>query len=129
MENLIVVSKVKKYIKDKYGLNTSSNFFDPLNKDLHKAITDAIEHTNNSDRKTVMGRDFNFYVDKPQIDQILVVASKVKSHIKENSDLSTSKQVIEQLTVRVQKTIEIAAQKATKAKRKTIMDRDLEELL
>jgi histone H3/H4 len=129
MENLIVVSKVKKYIKEKYGFNTSSNFFEPLNKDLVKAISDAVEHTKGTDRKTVMGRDFNFYIDKPEIGEILVVASKIKAYIKTNSDLSTSKQVMEQLTVRIQKTIEVAAQKATEAKRKTIMDRDLEELL
>lgn len=129
MENLIVVSKVKKYIKEKYGFNTSASFFEPLNKDIHKAISDAIEHTKSTDRKTVMGRDFNLYIDNPSISEILVVASKVKNHIKSTSELSTSKQVMEQLTVRIQKTIEVASEKANEAKRKTIMDRDLEELV
>ena len=129
MENLIVVSKVKKYIKEKHGFNTASNFFEPLNKDLHAAINDAVEHTKKTDRKTVMGRDFNFYVDKPDLAEILVVASKVKNHIKNTTELSTSKQVMEQLTVRMIKTIEKAAVLAEQAKRKTIMDRDIEELL
>ncbi len=129
MESLIVVSKVKKFIKEKYGFNTSSSFFEPLNADIHKAISGAVEHTKSTDRKTVMGRDFNFYIDKPEINEILVVASKVKAHVKSTSGLSTSKQVMEQLTVRIQKIIETASEKAVEAKRKTIMDRDIEELV
>jgi histone H3/H4 len=129
MESIIVVSKVKKYVKEKYGFNTSSNFFDPINKDLYQAIDKACEHTKSTDRKTVMGRDFNFYIDKPEIDAILVVASKIKSYVKETHGLSTSKQVMEQLTVRIQKIIENASTKASEAKRKTIMDRDIEEIV
>ncbi len=129
MESIIVVSKVKKFIKEKYGFNTSSNFFDPINKDLYEALDKASEHTKSTDRKTVMGRDFNFYIDKPEVDVVLVVASKIKSYVKETHGLSTSKQVMEQLTVRIQKMIEMAAQKATEAKRKTIMDRDIEDLI
>lgn len=129
MESLIVVSKVKKYVKEKYGFNTSASFFEPLNADIYKAINDAVAHTKSTDRKTVMGRDFNFYIDKPEVGEVLVVASKVKAYIKNESELSTSKQVMEQLTVRIQKTIENAAAKATEAKRKTVMDRDIEGLV
>ena len=42
MENLIVLSKVKKYIKENTGLNTSASFFEPLNDDIRKALQDAI---------------------------------------------------------------------------------------
>jgi histone H3/H4 len=36
---------------------------------------------------------------------------------------------MEQLTVRIEKIIANAAEKATEAKRKTIMDRDIEEIV
>lgn len=129
MENLIVLSKVKKYIKEKHGLNTSASFFEPLNKDIKSALDKAIEHTKSTDRKTVMGRDFNFYVDKPELEEILVVASKVKAFVKETSELSTSKQCMEQLTVRVKKVCDTAVQNATNAKRKTVMDKDFSEIM
>ena len=92
--------------EDYYPFPYDSVFFEPLNADIHKAISGAVEHTKSTDRKTVMGRDFNFYIDKPEINEILVVASKVKAHVKSTSGLSTSKQVMEQLTVRIQKIIE-----------------------
>jgi len=128
MESLIVISKVKKYVKEKYGCNTSTTFFEPLNKKLYNSIDNAVEHTKKTDRKTVMGRDFNFYIDKPEILEILVISSKVKAHVKAQG-LSTSKQVMEQLTVHIQKTIENASIKAAQAKRKTLMDRDIEDLI
>ena len=128
MESLIVLSKVKKYIKEKSGFSTSGSFFDPLNKDVQDALKNAIDHTKKSDRKTVMGRDFNFYLDKPEINEILVVASKIKNYVKSESELSTSKQCMEQLTVRVQKICDLAIDNATNAKRKTVMDKDFTSL-
>jgi histone H3/H4 len=71
-----------------------------------------------------MGRDFSFYKEDPKIDQILVVAAKVKKLIKEAGDLNTSAQVMEQLTVRVQKICLDAIKNAVNDKRKTVMDRD-----
>lgn len=129
MESLIVLSKVKKYIKEKAGFSTSASFFEPLNVDIQNALKNAIDHTKSSDRKTVMGRDFNFYIDKPQIDAVLVVASKVKSYVKEQSELSTSKQCMEQLTVRVQQICDAAIENAKNAKRKTVMDKDFQALI
>lgn len=129
MESLIVLSKVKKYIKETAGFNTSASFFEPLNQDIVNALKDAINHTKSSDRKTVMGRDFNFYVDKPEIAEILVVASKIKAFVKSESELSTSKQCMEQLTVRVQKICDSAIANATNAKRKTVMDKDFQTLV
>jgi histone H3/H4 len=124
MESLIVLSKVKKYIKEKAGFSTSASFFDPLNKDIQSALINAIDHTKKAERKTVMGRDFNFYVDKPEINEVLVVASKIKNYVKEESELSTSKQCMEQLTVRVQMICDSAIENATSSKRKTVMDKD-----
>lgn len=124
MESLIVVSKVKKFIKNHQGLNTSSGFFEPLNKDTVEAIKFAVDHAKKMGRKTVMGRDFNFYKEDPKIEDALVVASKVKKMIKELADMNTSSQVIEQLTLRVERVCLDAIKNAVNDKRKTVMDRD-----
>ncbi|MFP5459047.1 MAG: hypothetical protein ACLGG7_09960, partial [Bacteriovoracia bacterium] len=85
MENLIVISKVKKFIKDKADFNTSAGFFAPLNEDVVKSCRDAVAHAKKLGRKTVMGKDFNLYVEGHENDEALVVTSKVKKMIKEES--------------------------------------------
>jgi histone H3/H4 len=124
MESLIVISKVKKYIKEKGDFNTSAGFFEPLNEDIMKACRDAIAHAKKLGRKTVMGKDFNLYVENSNVDEALVVASKVKKLIKDEAGLSTSAQAIDQLTVRVQTICQKAIENAQSDKRKTVMDRD-----
>jgi histone H3/H4 len=124
--SLIVTSKVKKFIKEKADMNVSANFFGPINQDIQQNIEQAIELTKKSGRKTVMGKDFNYYVENPNIGEVLVVASKIKKFIKDKSTFSTSAQVMEQLTVRVQKICEKAIENAKNNKRKTVMDRDFE---
>ena len=57
-EVLVVVSKVKKRIKDRSGLNTSGNAMDALTKIVEKEIEKAIEKAKNDQRKTVLDRDF-----------------------------------------------------------------------
>ncbi len=57
-EVLVVVSKVKKYITEKSGMNTSASVMDVLT-DRVKALCDqAIVEARNDGRKTVMDRDF-----------------------------------------------------------------------
>ncbi len=124
MESLIVISKVKKFIKEKGDFNTSSGFFEPLNQDIIKACRDAINHAQKLGRKTVMGKDFNFFIENPTIGEALVVASKVKKMIKEEAGLSTSAQAIDQLTIRIQTICLQAMENAKADKRKTVMDRD-----
>src|SRR3989344_9453878 len=120
MESLIVTSKVKKFIKEKSEMNVSANFFGPVNNDIAGNINTAIEHTKKSGRKTVMGKDFSLYVENPNIVEVLVVTSKIKKYIKEKSEFSTSSQVMEQLTLRVQKICEKAIDNAKNNKRKTV---------
>lgn len=55
---LIVASKLKKYVKDRYNLNTSANVFDKLSDYVRKITDQACEHAINDGRKTVMDRDF-----------------------------------------------------------------------
>jgi histone H3/H4 len=124
MENLVVISKVKKLIKEKADFNTSAAFFEPLNTDIEKSCLEAAAHAQKLGRKTVMGKDFNLYIENPPLEEALVVTSKVKKLIKEKCNLSTSSQAIEQLSYRVL-TICLKAIENTKAdKRKTVMDRD-----
>jgi histone H3/H4 len=124
MESLIVISKVKKFIKEKADMNTSAGFFGPLNDDIVKACRDALAHAQKLGRKTVMGKDFNLYVENAKVDEALVVASKVKKLIKDEAGLSTSSQAIDQLTNRVQTVCLKAIENAKADKRKTVMDRD-----
>ncbi|MBL7664019.1 MAG: hypothetical protein JNM93_02710 [Bacteriovoracaceae bacterium] len=124
MENYIIASKVKKFIKEKSGMNTSAAFFEKLNQDVLSSLTSSIEAAKTSGRKTVMARDFSLYVENPQIEESLVVASKIKKYIKDTAGLSTSAQAFDQLTLRVQKACTLAIQNATNDKRKTVMDRD-----
>lgn len=57
-EILVVASKVKKYIKDSAGLNTSSNVLEELSGKVRALCDQAIENAKNDGRKTVMDRDF-----------------------------------------------------------------------
>lgn len=57
-ETLIVASKLKSYVKERYDLNTSANVMDKLS-DLVRALTDqAVENAKQEGRKTLMDRDF-----------------------------------------------------------------------
>ncbi|MCB9092214.1 MAG: hypothetical protein H6621_00665 [Halobacteriovoraceae bacterium] len=58
-DNLVVASKIKKYIKDKAGLNTSSQVIEQLSYKVELLCLNAIKHAVEDKRKTVMDRDFN----------------------------------------------------------------------
>ena len=55
---------------------------------------------------------------------VLVVASKVKAFIKENSEMNTSSSVLEALSKLVERECLKAIENAKKDKRQTVMDRD-----
>lgn len=56
-ETLVVVSKVKKLIRARSGLNTSQCCIDALTNRITMEITKGIENAKAAGRKTVMGRD------------------------------------------------------------------------
>ena len=56
-EVLVVTSKVKKFIKEKGQMNTSSETVDVLSKAIELLCTKAIESAKSDGRKTVMARD------------------------------------------------------------------------
>jgi histone H3/H4 len=127
MEQLVVISKVKKFIKEQSGMSTSASFIEKLNDEIAQATKTAIDSAKTNSRKTVMGRDYNLFVEEPKIETVLVVASKVKKMIKEESGFSTSGQVMDQLTVRVETICKKAIENAQSSNRKTVLDRDFEE--
>lgn len=57
-ETLVVVSKVKAYIKNKADMNTSATAATALTKIVEEACNRAIENARADGRKTVMDRDF-----------------------------------------------------------------------
>jgi hypothetical protein len=60
-EVLVVVSKLKNYIRLKSGLNTSGNVATVLSELVRRECDQAIEKAKSDGRKTVMDRDFFFW--------------------------------------------------------------------
>ncbi len=56
-EILVVVSKVRKYIAEKSGMNTSAEVYDSLTDRIKNICDKAIENARAQGRKTVMDRD------------------------------------------------------------------------
>jgi histone H3/H4 len=57
-EVLVVVSKLKKYIRDQSGMSTSDGSMPVLSNHLRALARQAIRHATEEGRKTVMDRDF-----------------------------------------------------------------------
>lgn len=57
-EVLVVVSKLKAYIRARSGMNTSDTVIEPLSDRLRALCDEAIENAAADGRKTVMDRDF-----------------------------------------------------------------------
>lgn len=55
---LVVVSKMKAYVKARSGMNTSDGVVDVLSAKIRKLCDAAIDVANADGRKTVMDRDF-----------------------------------------------------------------------
>lgn len=55
---LIVVSKLKNYVRDKSGMNTSGNVAPRLSELVRQLCDQAIAQAQSEGRKTVMDRDF-----------------------------------------------------------------------
>jgi histone H3/H4 len=56
-EILVVVSKLKNYIKARSGMNTSGNVAGVLSDHVRRLCDEAIESARKEGRKTVMDRD------------------------------------------------------------------------
>jgi histone H3/H4 len=58
-ETLVVVSKVKKLIREKTELNTSAGAIEALSKIVEKEIFKAAQKAKEANRKTILDRDFS----------------------------------------------------------------------
>ena len=58
-DTLVVVSKLKAYIKSTAGMNTSGNVAPKLSAIIRSLCDRAVESAKNDGRKTVMDRDFD----------------------------------------------------------------------
>lgn len=56
-EILVVASKVKNFIREKSGCNTSAETIEALSKVVEDVLVNAIETAKAQGRKTVMARD------------------------------------------------------------------------
>ncbi len=54
---LVVTSKVKKFVREKSGFNTSAELIDALSQKVEQLCMTAIERAKADGRKTVKGRD------------------------------------------------------------------------
>ena len=57
-EILVVVSKMKQYIKERADMNTAGEVADVLSDLIRRACDDAIDQARADGRKTIMARDF-----------------------------------------------------------------------
>lgn len=58
-DTLVVTSKVKKYIKETGGCNTSSETIEALSKAVERLCQRGLESAKSDGRKTVMARDIS----------------------------------------------------------------------
>ena len=58
LDVLIVVSKLKKYVREKHGLSTSDQVIDVLSDRVREICDEAAEKSRQAGRKTLMDRDF-----------------------------------------------------------------------
>lgn len=63
-EVLVVVSKLKKYIKEQSGMNTSDSVASVLSSLLRTVCDQAVENARTGGRKTVMDRDVQAVADR-----------------------------------------------------------------
>ena len=57
-EVLVVISKIKRYIKESGGMNTAGNVAEALSGKIRNLCNAAVENAKSAGRKTVMDRDF-----------------------------------------------------------------------
>lgn len=59
-EVLVIASRLKSYIKEVHGMNTSDGVLEPLSAELRRIANRAARNAAEDGRKTVLERDFDF---------------------------------------------------------------------
>lgn len=62
---LIVASKLKKFVREASGMNTSDTVFPVLSRHLRELSVAALRHAATEGRKTVLDRDYEAVLKKP----------------------------------------------------------------
>ena len=131
-EVLVVVSKLKNYVRSTADMNTSGGVAATLSGLVKALCTQAIENAKRDGRKTLMERDFaNTSMDQATAspseaakDDALVVVSKLKNYVRTTSGMNTSGGVAATLSVLVKGLCNQGIENAKKDGRKTLMERD-----
>ena len=63
-EVLVIASRLKEYIRQRYGMNTSDGVLEPLSDQLRGLCDRAVMNAREDGRKTVLDRDFAFLSEK-----------------------------------------------------------------
>jgi hypothetical protein len=59
-EVLVIASRLKSYVKEVHGMNTSDSVLEPLSAELRRIVNRAARNAAEEGRKTVLDRDFDF---------------------------------------------------------------------
>ncbi len=59
-EVLVIASRLKAYVKERFGMNTSDGVLDPLSDHLRRLCHEAADNARAEGRKTLLDRDFEF---------------------------------------------------------------------
>ncbi len=57
---LVVASRLKHFVREVWGMNTSDGVLDPLSEELRRLCMKAVEKAKEEGRKTLLDRDFEF---------------------------------------------------------------------
>jgi len=63
-EVLVIASRMKDYIRGRYGMNTSDGVLDPLSDEVRRLCDRAVQVAREDGRKTVLDRDFAFLTER-----------------------------------------------------------------
>jgi histone H3/H4 len=135
-EVLVVMSRLKEYVKDHAGMATSDRVAGVLSDHLRELLDDAAVSALNDHRKTLLERDVEPLVDRRSAalgtsneddasDVVLVIVLKVKQYVRESSALSTSDAILPLLSGHVRHLAREACRAAARDDRKTVLDRDV----
>jgi histone H3/H4 len=60
----VIASRLKDYIRQRYGMNTSDGVLEDLSEHLRTLCDRAVLHAREDGRKTVLDRDFAFLSER-----------------------------------------------------------------
>ncbi len=137
---LVVVSKLKEFVRQRSGMKVSDQVSLALSDYLRELADRGILAARSDGRKTVLDRDIaglfptraNPSGDQDQAEpawEVLVVVSKLKKYIRARAGMNTSDAVARVLTDELRRVSTEAIRAAGADERRTVMDRDVWQAL